>query len=131
MPNPRLIHPIPVELELLNSAETIYDPDTKEPDVAAKRTTKQLQAQVRWFNKDRLRGRSTGPRQEADGYLLFRRTDLVAEGIEINTGDKIVRIGHIQNASYFVTELRPMGHYPDQGGAGLLRADFNDREPVQ
>ncbi len=131
MPNPRLIHPIPVTLEFLNSGETIYDPDTKEPIGGARRSTKDLQAQVKWFRKDQLRGRSTGPRQEADGYLLFRRTDLVAAGVEVRTGDKIVRIGHLQNVSYYVTELSPMGHYPDQGGHGLLRADFNDREPVQ
>lgn len=131
MPNPKLIHPISVTLELLNSGETRYDPDTKEPVVAAKREAKNLQAQVKWFYEDRVRGRDTGPRKEADGYLLFRRTDLVKAGVEIKQGDKIIRIGTLTDLKYYVTELRPMAHYPDQEGHGLLRADFNDREPVQ
>lgn len=131
MPDPRLIHPIPVTLELLNSAATRFDPDTKEPIVSASRSEQKLQAQVRWFRKDQLRGRDTGPRREADGYLLFRASDLETKGITIKTGDKITRIGKQAYLHLYVEELRPMGHYPDQGGAGLLRADFRDREPVQ
>ncbi len=107
-------------LEQLNAAATLYDEDTKEPIAAATRTTVNLQAQVRWFFADRVRGRNTGPREEADGYLLFRRSDLVKAGVEIKEGDKIVGIGTLTGVSYYVTELRPMGHYPDQGGHGLL-----------
>lgn len=131
MPNPRLIHPVPVSLELLNSGETRYDPDTKEPVVGAKRTTVALQAQVKWMYQKRIKGQDTGPRDDSDGYLLFRRTDLVAAGVEIKQGDKVVRIGHQTGLELFVTATRPMAFYPDQGGHGLLRADFKDREPVQ
>ena len=129
---PKLIHPIPVVLELLNTSVLKFDPDTKEVIPGGMgRTTVALKAQVQWTEEDRLRTGDAVPRDQSKGYLLFRQRDLDNKGISISRSDKIVRIGKLTDLELYVISTKPRGHYPDQGGHTLLQADFSDREPVQ
>jgi len=131
MPNPKLIHPIPVTLELLKVGDTIYDPDTKEPVSDVARETVSLQAQVKFFKENELSVGEQGPEKKSTGYLLFKRTDLVLIGISPKQGDKITKIGHETGLEYFIIDSTPMAYYPDQGGHTLLKCSFQDRELVQ
>lgn len=130
MVKPRLIHPIRVTLEQLDTTNTRYDPITREPIPGAARTIRNLVAQIKWFTERELRGNDAGPQPESKGYLLFRRDDLINAGITIQDGDKVVKLGH-RDALLYITGTVPMGHYPDQGGHTLLKANFADREPIQ
>lgn len=131
MVQPNLIHPTPVELEFIDEGKTMFDPDTKEPLPSVVRGTKKiLKAQIKYFTEKELVALETGPAEGSKGYLLFRDLDLAQAGVEIKQGVKITKIGK-RASDYYITGTVPMGHYPDQGGHSLLRANFADREPVQ
>ena len=129
MPVPNLIHPVPVTLELIDTTETFYDDDTKEPLPSVKRDPVSLKAQVKYFDEDKLAVRDF-PSRSSSGYLLFRQLDLDNKGVTIEQGVKIIKIGK-RVSEFYVTGLKPMGHYTDRGGNTLLRADFADRNQIQ
>ena len=133
MPLPRLLHPVPVEVEQLDRVETIVDEDYREPvQQAVRGPRKTVPGQIKWTFDDQLRATLVGAEQEAQGYILFRRRELRAASLEIKQGDRFVKIGTGANAvlvDLYVVGLRYEGHYPDQGGPALVKAFFKDRMP--
>jgi hypothetical protein len=129
---PRLLHPIPIGIETLQRLETIVDEDYREPVSYAARATKvTVNGQPHWTIDDRFRQTLIGPEQESTGYILFRTIDLKLAGIpELENGDRITSIGvgiHAIDVDFYVIGLRMTGHWPDQGGATLVKAFFRDR----
>lgn len=129
MPLPNLIHPINCTVERIDKAGTIYDPDAREPVQRAARSTPiVLQAQPHWFSERELQTLAMGPNDYSRGYLLFRYVDLAAASVTIQLNDRVVMQGHLPTEVY-ITRTQPMGHYPDQNGASLLKCWFTDRKP--
>jgi hypothetical protein len=126
---PRLLHPVPIVIEQISKATTFYDEDAREPIQAAARSSQEtVQGQVKWEGDLALDVAAGGAQEGAQGYVLFRYTDLAAKGITLAQNDRIVKIGQ-QEVDVYVTKLRPVGHYPDQSGASLVKAFFMDRQP--
>lgn len=133
MPLPRLIHPVNVEVESLDAEESVFDPDFKQP-VTRVRTSYNLPGQVKWEAHNEAGPTGAGVELIADGYVLFRQDDLRSAGWTPKQGDKLLAFGSGPNRvaqALFVVRLRPMGHYPDQGGATLLKCFFRDKAPIQ
>ncbi len=131
---PNLLHPVPIQIRQIRRSATVVDPDYREPVQQAKLgPTITAPGQMKWTIDERLRTTLTGPEQEAEGYILFRRVDLRARGItELAQNDRIVAVGAGANArlvDLYIVGLRFEGHYPDQGGASLVKAFFKDRQP--
>lgn len=132
---PNLIHPTLVVIERINTAATIQDPDYEEPVQVVDRSNQvTVLGQPKWRADKRLDAKAYGPDEESDGYVLFRRIDLQAAGVDdINRGDRFISIGigaNLREVDLYVTSIRPEGHYTDQGGASLLKAFFRGRHPV-
>jgi len=128
---PRLIHPIPVTVERLNTAATVYDDDASEPVRQANRAVSyNLQAQVKWTTHDGDTPTQAGLQDVESGYLLFRKVDCDAAGYTPTRRDRITRIGTLTSMKLYIVGVKPRGHYPDQGGHSLWQCDFRDRAPV-
>jgi len=130
----RLIHPVPIEVEKLRRADAPMDPDYREPTQQAIRSPRIVcVGQVQWGMDERLRASLIGAEQESEGYILFRRADLRAVGlIEIAQNDRFTSIGTGPNkvdVDLYVVGLRYQIHYPDSGGAQMVKAFFRDRFP--
>jgi hypothetical protein len=126
---PNLIHPVDCIVQRIDKATTFYDHDAREPvQHAARSTSVTLPGQVSWMAGLGQRMREIGQSIEADGYVLFRRADLVAAGFELAVNDRITQMGNVTKEVYII-RLDPSGHYPDQGGYTLMRAWFRDRLP--
>lgn len=135
MPLPNLIHPVNIEWEPLQRAQTIVDDDFREPIQQGNRSVRyNVPGQVNWKTGDDMANpRNFGSESEADGYILFRWVDLEAAGAPIpKQGDRVIATGS-GNRRYvvdvYVIRVQPMGHYPDQRGPSLFRAWFKDRSP--
>lgn len=132
MPQPRLIHPVPVVLVQTNASGTLYDPDTREPIQDVARTAPvTLQGQVNWEGDKQLRNGETGAEEGSLGYVVFRLSDLKARGIEIKREDRFTELGKGYAANVYVVKIQPMGHYPGQQGPTLLKVYFQDRMPTK
>lgn len=133
MPLPRLIHAVPTEIRQIKTGTTIYDEGYREPVQQADRgETKTVPGQWKWGLDRELRPGKSGPEEGSDGYVLFRTFDLKAQDITIARGDRIVGYGGGRNRidlDVYVTELKFIGHYPDQAGATMVKAFFKDRQP--
>jgi hypothetical protein len=74
---------------------------------------------------------------KVDGYVVFRIVDLAAQSItpdQIGEGTKITRIGTgtgQHDDTFYVYRTDRRGHYPDQGGATLLKVWYGRRRPVR
>lgn len=136
MPFPRLLHPVPVELESLDRAATIVDDDYGEPVQQAVRSPRHvLSGQVSWGKGDQqFRLGPLGAEEHADGYVLFLLKDLRAANLELKQGDRIVAIGagvaRIE-LDVYVVKLKPEGHYAWAGGPTMMKAFFADRFPAK
>lgn len=129
MPIPRLIHPVPVTIEQISKAQTLYDEDAREPiQFAARPVSKTLDGQVKWQSQFSEKSTRAGTVESASGYVLFRQVDLAAKSLVLQLEDRISRIG-TRDTDVYITSLRPVAHYPDQGGHTLLKVFFNDRQP--
>ena len=133
---PRLLHPIPTEIERIDRASVLTDDDYGEPyEIVARQATVTVDGQWSWESDDALRVTDLGAEEGSDGYVLFRLTDLRAAGFtSIRRGDKIVAYGSGDNrveCNLFVVKIKYSGHYPDQAGPSLLKAFFADRNPAQ
>ena len=125
---PRLIHPIDVLVEQLDSTATTIDGDFREPVNAAGavfRPAVLLRAQVTWGTKDAFRRSPGGDEYQADGHLTFLRADLDALGTELHKGDR-VRAAADQTYRYRVVALEPAGHYNSR--PSLVKAMFKRLE---
>jgi len=128
---PFLLHPVPITVERLDTASTLYDEDAREAVQQASRATEvTIPGQVKWGSVDKVEMERQGVAEGADGYVLFRKVDLDAASIELAPNDRITRIGHVETDVY-VLKLQPMGHYTDQVGHTLVRAWFEDRTPAK
>jgi len=131
---PNLIHPVPVQIKQLLRTTTPVDPDYEEPiQQASLGPAVSVPGQVKWTMDERLRTSLTGAEVESQGYILFRRADLRAKGVaELKQNDRIVAVGVGANerlVDLYITGIRFEGHFPDQGGATLVKAFFRDRDP--
>lgn len=133
---PNLIHPVPIEIQQIDRAQTIVDEDfDEEMESVARETTVTVPGQVRWRAFKRATFGEAGVEERADGYITMRPVDLRAVGIaQLQVNDKIVGIGSGDNkmvVNLFVVSQEPMGHYSDIAGPGLIRVYFKDRNPVK
>jgi hypothetical protein len=128
---PNLIHPVPIDYEQVSTSTTTFDPDLEEPIGSVEHVTPvRLSGQVQWFRSRQLFVDRSGRQFEASGYALFRYADLETLGVSLADNDRFTRLGH-ERGRWWIVGLEPLGHYPDQGGATLLKAHFNDREPAK
>lgn len=133
MPSPNLIHPIPVVVEALNRSATVVDEDYREPYQNAARGAKTtVNGQISWVIEDKLKASLEGALREAEGYVLFRTSDLRAASVTMGQGARFLSFGTGANkvdVDLYVIGIQYTGHYGDQGGATLIRAYFQDRTP--
>lgn len=131
MVQPNLIHPVPVVVEKLSEADTYYDEDAREPiQDGARPVQTTVAGQVEWRAQKDISQMRGGLVENASGYVLFRRIDLAAAGIELEPEDRFASIGGIDTDVY-VHRLEWVGHYPDAGGPTLVKAYFWDRAPAR
>lgn len=133
MPLPNLIHPINCTLQVLDTANTIFDPDAREPLQASERLADVIvQGQPRWVSQKQLEAAGFGPSDAVRGYVLFRFIDLTnaIPPIALKINDRITLQGSLADEVYIV-RLEPTAHYPDQGGASMVKAWFTDRQPAK
>lgn len=133
---PNLIHPVPVEIQQIDRAQTVVDEDFgEEVENVARSATVTVPGQIRWRAFKRASFSARGLEEKADGYITFRPIDLRAQGItQLQAGDRIVGIGSGANkmtVTLFVVNTEPLGHYSDIAGPGLVRAYFKSRHPVK
>jgi len=130
----RLLHPVLIEVEKIKRTVAPMDPDYAEPVQQAARGPRiSVPGQVQWGMDERLRATLIGAEQESEGYVLFRRVDLRAVGLnEIAQNDRFVAFGTGPNrveVDLYVIGLRYNIHYQDMGGATMVKAFFKDRFP--
>lgn len=131
MPIPNLLHPVPVVIAKINRAGTRYDNDAREAVTqAARDSAVTVQGQVKWGLQEGLQPTKTGPKEDASGYVLFRRTDLATAGITLEQNDRFASIGGIDTDVY-VSRIEWTGHYPSAGGPTMVKAYFADRQPAK
>jgi len=127
MPIPNLLHPVKITLQRRNVTDTLYDEDMREPiGQTSYYAEETLMGQVSWENKDNVYVDEKGTQLKAIGYILFRYVDLESKGITLKYQDRIKKIGRHEEELYIIN-TKPIGHYPDQDGATLIRAYFTDR----
>lgn len=137
MVRPNLVHPIQVTVERFNRDGMIMDGDAREPIHGARAAAADvvtLPAQVKWDEKDDPEPQEGGVRSNSSGYILCRFVDLdlyLGAGQRFKRGDRITTMGVTTGLDLYITGNKPMGHYPDQRGAGLIRYNFADRKPKQ
>lgn len=135
--NPRLLHPILVSIRQIQRSNTpIMDTDLHEPVGQALRDQKpvQLYAQVKEMEDAGLQVSVGGRLENANGYLLFLTSDLHAQGISLQIGDRVVQVGEELNARFvdwYFVKFQHRGHYPSAKGATIVKAWFADRQPVK
>lgn len=134
---PNLRHPIPVTIKIRRQDLTVMDEDAGEPVGRAVRDSNvTLDGQISW-KSDVTDIEIGGKIYKVDGYVLFRIVDLAAESItptQIGEGTKIVRMGTgtgQHDDAFYVYRTDRRGHYPDQGGATLLKVWYGRRRPVR
>lgn len=126
---PNLIHPIVVEIEQIDYANTFYDEDTREPIQQAKRKTiATCPGQPKLRDVSRLTMEFGGRREESSGYVLFRKRDLDARSIELRLTDRIRKIGHLE-VDYYINNLEWLGNLQNYSGPTLVKAWFSDKKP--
>lgn len=133
---PNLIHPTPITIQQLTRGAAPEDPDYREPvQTAAYAAAVVVPGQVKWKASKALRLDRGGTIDGSDGYVLFRTVDLQAVGItELHINDKITQFGTGANAvqrQVYIVMLEPNGHYPDAGGATMVKAYIKDRQPAR
>ena len=126
---PRLLHPAPIVIQQLSTANTIYDDDAREPiQQAAHASNVTVVGQAQWGLADELAMSGAGPQENASGYVLFRYFDLEAKSVVLRQNDRFIKIGK-QDTDVYIVSLKPTGHYPSAGGATMVKAFFLDRMP--
>jgi len=129
MPIPRLLHPVNITVQRANKPGTFVDDDYREPvQQAARLEAFTIKGQVAWKYDQRLTPQAGGAREDSMGYIVFRVVDLNAISQVIARGDRFTQIGLIKTDVY-VVKVIPMAHWPDQAGATLIHAHFQDRQP--
>jgi hypothetical protein len=118
---------VKITLQRRNVTDTLYDEDMREPiGQTSYYAEETLMGQVSWENKDNVYVDEKGTQLKAIGYILFRYVDLESKGITLKYQDRIKKIGRHEEELYIIN-TKPIGHYPDQDGASMIRAYFVDR----
>lgn len=130
---PRLIHPIPTQIQSVLPQNTIQDDGYNEPvQSVSYGDTYTINGQWKWYSEKELRQMRSGTEEGSDGYVLLRIRDLKTLGKTLSRGDRIVGygsgIGRVE-LDVYVVKIRYEGHYQDQGGPALVKAFFLDRQP--
>lgn len=126
-PNPRLLHPVPVIIEVRDLSQTIFDDDAREPVRQVERSTAvTVNAQILWDFRNDPKPLEGGLEYLESGYILVKLTEIRALGLDFKFGDRITKIGDLDTELY-ITRSRPMAHYPPNGAA-LMRYYFGDRD---
>lgn len=128
---PRLLHPIPTDIQSVLPNDTIQDDDYEEPvyEVLYDETYT-IPGQWKWYSHTNLNMQRYGAEEEFDGYVLLRLCDLNSIGKQIKRGDRIVGYGSGSNRiglDVYVVKLVYEGHYPVHGGPSLVKAFFKER----
>jgi hypothetical protein len=136
LPAPNLLHPIPIEIEQIDRSGTIVDDDYREEvQVVARSAAVTVPGQVKWGAHDRATLSALGADAHSDGYVVFRRDQLRAAGVEdMRQGDRLLAFGAVPNrieVNVFVEKVQPFAHYGPFGGATLVRVFFRDRSPAR
>lgn len=150
MPQPNLIHPVRITLEIVDVNSTFYDNRAREPIRQAYRagivsgtTSITIKGQVSYYfagaKLDYPKYEKYGIVEESDGYVSFRYKDLVKSGLvildgnkdfqefKIKRGDKIIKLDK-RTVEYFVTGFKDFAHYPKLGQS-MIQVNFADRKP--
>ena len=128
---PTLLHPVPITVQKLDKANTIYDDDYREPvQQAARAVSVVVPGQVAWFRGDVLKRTRGGIQEDSSGYVLFRYIDLERNGLTIELNDRFVKLGTLV-VDVYVNKFEPCGHYPEYQGPTMVKCFFTDREPVK
>jgi len=126
---PNLLHPVPIQVSQLDTASSLYDDEAREPIQQATRSTVvTIPGQVKYGSSREASFHLGGLRENERGYVLFRQVDLDALSVTLKINDRIVKIGQIVQSAD-ISRIEPVGHYPDQNGATMVRAYFSDRLP--
>jgi len=136
MPNPKLLFPTQVEIEIIDKAGTRYNENAGEPVRRAKRSASiTIPAQPRYGSEDNPDLNREGVVEKTDGWLTMKTTDLIRRGLTDDTGNpgikrgsKIIRIGKKTGLELYATKTRPLGHYDSTNGYSLVRVYFEDRK---
>ncbi len=129
MPIPNLIHPVPIIIQSLDASNTFQDDDYAEPvQQAVHEAAVTVVGQVDWETEKAAQVGRGGIREDSIGYVLFRYVDLAIVGLTLKINDRILKVGLIETDLY-INRLLPLGHYPDMGGATMVKAFFIDRQP--
>lgn len=131
---PNLIHGVPVSLRLVNKDGTHYDEDTGEPVGKVRRTVNVTVDGQPSFKRANYSVVVDGKKTEADGYVLFRILDLNLAGINIEEEDQIVQYGEDDGLvilNVYVIALTYCAHYPEFGGATMVKAWYSKKTPVK
>jgi len=126
---PNLLHPVPITIQQQDAPNTKVDDIFREPvQQSARKAKVVLQGQVKWGQDESLVPGKGGPKEDSDGYVLFRYVDQSTVGVTLKRGDRFTKLGKI-DVDVYIVSIEPMGHWQDQGGATLFRAYFKDRQP--
>lgn len=131
-----LIEPIAVEIEQIDKDATQYSTGPsgrREPVNQVKRKAKiTMEAQVVFGDRDQ-RGIATnlGTDEQVKGYILVRYSDLQAQGVTLQRGDRIVKLGQLPQELYLMhSQGDPAAHFTGIAGFTLVKFHFMDRKPV-
>lgn len=150
-PQPKLIHPIDVTLEIIDRDDSVFDQYAREPvgqvvrEGESPNTGEQvtIKAQVSYYyagaRKDDPMWERGGVVEQTNGYFSCRYKDLVKVGLltqtadgsfdemKLKRGDRVVKIGR-EVVNFYVDGFKPFGHYPGRRQT-MLQVDFTDRHP--
>lgn len=150
MPTPSLIHPIPIKVQLLDRAETLWDGEAREPvaqsiragQVPRSGTVIELKAQISYYfasaKQDYMTFDRGGVIEDSIGYFTCRFRDLIHVGlvtvtdgvmtnILLKRGDRLIQIGKEQ-VDYFIGGFKTFAHYPGYDQT-MIQWNFTDRHP--
>lgn len=129
MPLPRLLDPVDIEVQPIDTEATIYDDVRREPASHIERgVTLTLKAQVQWTSKDRGDPDPSGTVKRSQGYVVLDQRELDRKSYSPSRGDKIVKMAGVDEALY-IHSFQPAGHR--RGRAYLLVVNFRDRQPTR
>jgi hypothetical protein len=133
MVQPRLLHPLPTDIQSVNTSATIQDDGYAEPVQTVRyETAFTVPGQWRWLSDRELRMQDNGAAEYSTGYVLLLTRDLRAQSKQVKRGDRIAGYGSgvaRVDLDVYVTKLRYEGHYPSQLGPAMLKVFFSDRQP--
>ena len=136
MSNVQLIEPIDVIIERIDKINTTYSSGVSgrryPQNYVARKTEVSLPAQVVFGDNEQIANHTQlGTDEKIRGYAVLRYEDTRNLSIELQRGDKIIKIGQINTELYLLhSQGDPAAHYSSIGGFTLFRMFFGDRNPI-